>query len=514
VGGVALLGQAFDFNLLVVNMITMIGLAVGIDYSLFIVHRYREERHAGATKEEAIGRTGATASRAVMFSGGTVVIGLMGMLIIPTNIYRSLAVGAILVATLAVLAALTLLPAALSLLGDRVNAIRLPFLRQDRSSEDGFWARVANVVMAHRLVAVVGVLALLIGCASIYFSINSGLPGVSGLPEDTRSRQAFEILDEEFSAGLISPTEIAIDAQDVNAIEVKAATNELIGALDADAMFAVAGVETNEAGDLAVVSALIEGDANSDAAYDAVDRLRGEYIPAAFRGVEADVLVAGDSAQADDLFSLIGTYTPIVLGFVLALSFLLLLVVFRSIVVPIKALIMNLLSVGATYGLIVLVFQHGVGNELFGFQRTETIAAWLPLFLFAVLFGLSMDYHVFLLSRIRERFDQTGDNAASVTYGVSTTAGIITGAAAIMVVVFSAFAMGDLTELQQSGFGLAVAVLLDATIVRSVLVPASMALLGDLNWYLPKWLDWLPDIRVEGESHAPAPGVGHAVMGD
>jgi RND superfamily putative drug exporter len=427
------------------------------------------------------------------------------MLIIPTNIYRSLAVGAILVATLAVLAALTLLPAALSLLGDRVNALRLPFLRGDRGENGGFWARVATFVMAHRVVAVIAVLALLISAASVYFSINSGLPGVSGLPEDTKSRQAFEVLDNEFSAGLISPTEIVIDAPDVNTIQIQAATNELIGSLDADPMFTGARVETNEAGDLAVLSTLIEGDANADAAYDAVDRLRNQYIPAAFRGVDAEVLVSGDTAQADDLFSLIADYTPIVFGFVLALSFLLLLVVFRSIVVPVKALVMNLLSVGATYGLVVLVFQHGVGNEVFGFQRTETIAAWLPLFLFAILFGLSMDYHVFLLSRIRERYDITGDNTDAVAYGLRTTGRLITGAALIMVAVFGGFAMGDLVMLQQVGFGLGVAVLIDATIIRSILVPSSMKLLGKWNWYLPPVLSWLPRIGIEGQHGAAAP---------
>ena len=216
--------------------------------------------------------------------------------------------------------------------------------------------------------------------------------------------------------------------------------------------------------------------------------------------VEARALVTGETASEQDMFDTISTYTPIVFAFVLGLSFILLLLVFRSIVVLIKALIMNLLSVGAAYGSLVLVFQFGVGNELFGFQQSDIIAAWLPLFLFAFLFGLSMDYHVFLLSRIREQWDRTHDNASSVAYGLSSTAGLITGAALIMVAVFSGFAMGDLVELQQMGFGLAIAVLIDATIVRSILVPARMALLGDWNWYLPRWLEWLPRLQVEGPS--------------
>ena len=499
-GTAALIGQAFELSFLVVNMITMIGLALGIDYSLFIIHRFREERRSGLVKEEAIARAGATASRAVLFSGGAVIVGLMGLFIVPTNIYRSLATGAIVVAIFAVLAALTLLPAVLSLLGDRINALRLPLPRRGRSAGDegGFWGWVATVVMTHPVISVVVTVVFLLAVAAPLVTINLGLAGVSTLPEDTESRRAFETLDNDFSAGLISPAEIVVDAGDVGSQPVQRGIDDLLAALDEDEMFSAATVETNEAGDLALVSALIVGDPDADAAHDAIKRLRSEHIPAAFAGVDADVLVTGVTAQTEDMFDVIRTYMPIVFGFVLGLSFLLLLIVFRSLVVPAKALIMNLLSVGAAYGLLVLVFQHGVGNEIFGFQRTETIEAWLPLFLFAFLFGLSMDYHVFLLSRIRERFDQTGDNAASVAFGVRSTAGIITGAALIMVAVFSGFAMGDTVSLQQIGFGLAVAVILDATIIRSVLVPASMQLLGDLNWYLPSWLHWLPDIRVEG----------------
>ena len=208
-----------------------------------------------------------------------------------------------------------------------------------------------------------------------------------------------------------------------------------------------------------------------------------------------------------DYIDTMNAYLPIVIGFVLTLSFLLLMMVFRSLVIPLKAIVMNLLSVGAAYGLLVLVFQEGVGADLLGFQQSDSIAAFLPVFLFAILFGLSMDYHVFLLSRIQERFGETGDNAASVAYGLRSTAHIITGAAAIMMVVFSGFAMGEMVEMQQMGFGLAVAVFLDATIVRSVLVPASMQLLGARNWYFPRWLNWLPKIQVEGESAAPPPAV-------
>ena len=255
----------------------------------------------------------------------------------------------------------------------------------------------------------------------------------------------------------------------------------------------------NPARDLALLTVPVAGDAVSSEAQDAVKRLRETYIPAAIEGSGATVLVTGETAFNMDFFKIADDAARVVFPFVLGISFLLLLLVFRSIIVPIKAIILNLLSVGATYGILVLIFQKGVGNELFGFQQAETIEAWLPIFLFAVLFGLSMDYHVFLLSRIRERFDQTQNNTESVAFGIRSTGHLITGAALIMVAVFWGFALGDLVPLQQMGFGLGLAVLLDASIVRMVLVPASMRLLGRWNWYLPGWLEWLPDLRVETE---------------
>ncbi len=236
--------------------------------------------------------------------------------------------------------------------------------------------------------------------------------------------------------------------------------------------------------------------------------LRNDLVPAAFGSTNANVYVGGATAAGIDDTNLISDYTIPVMAFVLGLSFVILLVVFRSIVVPLKAMVMNLLSVGAAYGLMVLVFQHGIGASFFGFQKVERIEAWVPLFMFAILFGLSMDYHVFLLTRIKERFDQTHNNAESVAYGVRSTAGMITGAALIMVAVFSGFAAGEMVMFQQFGFGLAVAILLDATIVRTVLVPASMELLGDRNWYLPSWLAWLPKIDIEGKGHGAAPALG------
>ncbi|MEX2599438.1 MAG: MMPL family transporter, partial [Dehalococcoidia bacterium] len=252
----------------------------------------------------------------------------------------------------------------------------------------------------------------------------------------------------------------------------------------------------------------LPGDAVAPDAVDAVRRLRAEHIPSAFAGTNAVTYVTGSTAGTVDFFDLVNEYTPIVFGFVLALAFVLLAVVFRSIAIPIKSIILNLLSVGAAYGLMVLVTQEGIGASLFGFQQSAVVDAWIPLFLFTVLFGLSMDYHVFLLSRVRERFDQTGRSTESVAFGLRTTAGLITGAALIMVAVFGGFASGSLVMFQQMGFGLAVAVLIDATIVRSVLVPAAMKLMGDWNWWFPSFLNWVPRVGIEGEPiHVPGEAV-------
>jgi RND superfamily putative drug exporter len=435
----------------------------------------------------------------VFFSGMTVVLALLGMLIIPTTIFRSLGAGAIFVVVVAMVASLTLLPALLGLLGDRVNSIRVFRRKGDLGSENShrFWNAITRRVMARPVISLVFGAGILIAASLSYFNINTGFAGVSTLPEDTRSRQGFELLSEEFSGGMNSPIEIVVDG-DVNSPEVRGAIKDLQAELAGDDLFGPSQVRLDEAGNTAIVSAPVNADPFGRVATSSIDRVRDGYVANAFEGVDAQVLVGGDTAFNKDFFDLTDTYTPIVFVFVLGLSFLLLMVVFRSIVVPLKAIIMNLLSVGAAYGLIVLVFQEGFGAGVLGFQQVESIEAWLPLFLFSVLFGLSMDYHVFLLSRIKEHFDQTGDNSESVAYGLRTTGGLITGAAAIMVAVFSGFASGELVMLQQMGFGLAVAVLIDATLVRSVLVPASMKLLGDRNWYLPGWLQWLPRFSVEG----------------
>ncbi|HWC11004.1 MAG TPA: MMPL family transporter [Acidimicrobiales bacterium] len=509
---VAVAGQITQFSFFVTNMITMMGLAVGIDYSLFVVSRYREERHRGLDTLEAVEAAGATASRAVLFSGLTVVLALLGMILIPSTIFRSLASGAIFVVLIAVFASLTLLPAFLGLLGDRVNrlAIRRKGAQVEPGRPGGFWDRVSRGVMHRPVMSLVVGVVILLGAAYSWTDMRTGFSGVSTLPASFESKQAFDTLARDFSGGLSTPVEIAVDGR-VSDPAVEAGIQRLRDALGRDPFFGPSQLEVNDAGDLAVISAPMNGDPSSKQATDSISRIRSQYVEAAFpEGSPAEVYVGGVTAFNKDFFDLARSYMPIVFMFVLGLSFVLLTVAFRSIVVPVKAILLNLLSVGAAYGLIVLVSQKGVGAGILGFQQVDTIEAWLPLFLFSVLFGLSMDYHVFLLSRIREHYDLTGDNTESVAYGVRTTAGIITGAALIMVAVFGGFASGRLVMFQQMGFGLAVAVLIDATLIRTVLVPASMRLLGDRNWYLPRWLQWLPNIGVEGphvrsgEEHRPA----------
>ena len=497
-GLAALVGQLFDLSFFITNMITMIGLAVGIDYSLFIVSRYREERGHGFEKLVAIERAGATATRAVFFSGLTVVLALIGMLILPNTLFRALGIGAILVVVVAVLASMTLLPAVLSLMGDRIESLRVR--RRRAPDETGrFWERWTRAVMGRPVISLVLSAGLLLLAASSMFSMNGGLNGVSTLPDGLESKEAFEILATEFSGGLTSPVEVVVTGDDV------AATMESLQAeIAADGGYGAFNVDPASTGALSILSVQLLGDVNSIASQDAVLHLRADIVPAA-AAPGTEVFVGGETAITVDLLGQIDQYTPIVFAVVLGLSFLLLLVAFRSIVIPAKAILMNLLSVGAAYGLVVAMFQTDAGpewmksiGEFLGFEQVEVIEAWLPLMLFSVLFGLSMDYHVFLLSRIKERYDQTRNNTDSVAFGLRTTGSLITGAAVIMVAVFAGFAAGRLVSFQQLGFGLAIAVLLDATVVRSILVPASMKLLGDWNWYFPKWLEWIPNVSVEG----------------
>jgi RND superfamily putative drug exporter len=490
----SLIGQLMPVSFFIVNMITMIGLAVGIDYSLFIVARYREERNNGRPNIEAVTIAGATASRAVLFSGITVILALLGMLLVPAHIYFSLGLGAILAAFMAILAALTLLPAILGVAGDRVNTWRLRGLSRNSNTTGGFWDRLTNAVLARPIVWLTATAGLLILLAIPALDLKTGSAGVETFSRDLRVVQGFDILVKDFSAGLVGSMVIVVDSPTADTAEVRAGVERLQALLAKDPIFSPSEYQVNDAGNIGVLRVPVNAPSN-EVGFETVRNLRNNLIPQA--DIPADVYVGGGSAGGVDFINIGNTWLPIVLVFVLSLSFALLCVVFRSIVVPIKAIAMNLLAVGATYGLIVAVFQKGIGADLLGFTQVDSIDSWIPLFLFTVLFGLSMDYHVVLLSRIRERYDHTGNSDESVAFGLRTTAGMITGAAVIMVAVFGGFALADLPMFEQMGFGLAVAVLIDATIVRSILVPSTMKLLGARNWYLPGWLSWLPELNIE-----------------
>ena len=503
----ALVGQAFDLSVFVVNMLTGMGLALGIDYALFIVSRYREERNRGRAELDAITITGATASRAVLFSGTAFVLAMVGMVLVPDTILRSLATGAILVGIVSVLAALTLLPAILGLLGDRVNALRIPWLgrRIERSAgtEGRTWSRVVRFVMRTPLVSAAVSVAVLVALALPVLDFETGFSGIRTLPDRFPSKQGFTMLEESFGVGTVDDVQVVVEG-DVRAPEVSAGIDRIAEAVRADVEFRDVDVAIADDGQAALVEALVVGDSRDKRALASVEKLRHESVPEALGSTSAVALVTGETAETIDYRELTSKWLPIVFAFVLGLSFVLLAVAFRSVVMPLVAIALNLLSVSAAYGLLLLVFVRGFGDDLLGFSQVEVIAAWLPLFLFSVLFGLSMDYTVFLLSRIRELHSRGESAHDAVAHAVGSTARIITGAALIIIMVFVGFATGDQVEFQQMGFGIAVSLLIDATLIRLVLMPAVLALLGERAWYLPSWLDWLPHVEIEGHVEAEA----------
>ena len=509
-GLTALIAAQWELSLFVTNMLVAMGLALGIDYALFVVSRFREERASGREKTDAIAAAGATANRAVLFSGSAFVLAMTGLLLVQSTIMRSLAIGAILVGIVSVAAALTLLPAVLQLLGDGINRLRVPVLGRQIDRPAGgasrLWGAVVERVIRRPAMSLAAGVILLLAAASPVLGLNIGSAGISTLPDGLTSKQGYLALQRSFPAASAEPAEIVIDGS-VSSPEVRSAIERLEGRLAGDPRFGPVSLDVNPPGNLGVLIVPLVGDARGDRAVEAVRELRAEYIPAAFADSGATALVTGTTAENIDRSDVMSRWLPIVLVFVLGLSFVLLTLAFRSVVVAATAIALNLLSVGAAYGLLVLVFQEGVGSGLLGFQQVDVIEAWVPLFLFAVLFGLSMDYQVFLLSRIRERFSKTRDTTDAISFGIVSTARIITGAALVIVAVFAGFAAGDLVMFQQMGFGVAIALLIDATLVRSVLVPAAMQLLGERNWYLPGWLQWLPHFDVEGHTEQAAEGV-------
>jgi uncharacterized membrane protein YdfJ with MMPL/SSD domain len=498
---VAVLAHAFSLSIFVVNMLTGMGLALGIDYALFVVSRFREERGKGREKLEAVDVCAKTANRAVLFSGTTFVIAMFGMLIVPSSIMRSLAVGAIIVGIVSVVASATLLPAMLGVLGDRVDKGRIPIVGrrslEAANPEGRFWSAIVHAVLKRPVLSLTLAVSLLLALASPIFGINIGTSGPTLLPNRFEARQGFEALQNYFPGATADPVEIVV-AKGATEPPVQQALAGLRTTLAADSRFGEGQIERSPDGRVAVLSVPIRGDPSGDAAVSAVRELRSTTVPAAFDKTDAEVLVGGTTSENIDYFDSVIGPAPWVIALVLLLTLVFLTVVFRSLVLAATSVVLNLLSVGAAYGLLVLVFQDGFASGLLGFQHVDTIEAWVPLFLFSVLFGLSMDYQVFLLSRIKERFDESGDTTDAVAHGVASTARIITGAALIIVAVFAGFAAGELVMFQQMGFGVAVALLIDATIIRSVVLPAAMHLLGRWNWYLPRWLEWLPRLQVEG----------------
>ena len=479
-GLVALVSQIIPLDDIALPAIMLIGLAVGIDYSLFYIRREREERARGAGKLEAIDAAAATSGRAVLISGLTVIVAMAGMLLTGNAIFISMGLATILVIAMAVVGSLTVLPAVLAALGDKIEKVRVPLLgkRQSQARESRAWGWLTDRVMRRPVVAVVIAGGALLALALPALGMHTKLPGIESYSKDEPAIQTYLKIQKAFPAEADFAT-VVVKADDVKAPPVQ----------DAIARLKPASVEINPRGDVAAVDVPLAGSGTDDAAMKSLAHLRGDVIPAAFKGVDASADVTGAAAGTADFSATMHSKTPLVFAFVLGLAFLLLLATFRSIVIPIKAILLNLLSVGASYGLLKLVFQDGQG---------EAITSWLPLFLFVILFGLSMDYHVFILSRVREAWNGGMSSADAVAHGIKSTAGTITSAAIIMVAVFAEFATQSGLEMKQMGLGLAFAILIDATVIRGVLLPATMKLLGDWNWYLPRWLRWIPELDVEG----------------
>ena len=522
-GLVAIIGQFFEVNIFVTNMLVAMGLALGIDYSLFIVSRLREEKAKGLPHGDAILNVSSTATRAVVLSGTAFSLALLGMFLVPTTILRSLALGAIVVAIVSIGVALTFHPALLMALGDRINKLRVPWIgkrvAESAGTEGRFWGGAVRAVVRHPTVSLVASVAVLILLAVPLLGLKLGASGPSSLPDDAPGKEGLTALQRDFATGATEPVEIAIDTRAIPDAEDQIAA--LTSELENDAGFAAESAFAEEGDGVTVVAVALNAEGSSEEASAAIDRLRDEYVPEAFGDSADQVLVGGLPAENRDFFALIGDWLPIVIAFVLVLTLILLTLAFRSIVIALTAIAVNLLSVGAAYGILVLVFQEGFATDLLGFGEVDRIEAWVPVFLFSVLFGLSMDYQVFLLSRIRERYSATGDTTEAIVFGVASTARLITGAALIIIAVFAGFASGELVSFQQMGFGVAIALLIDATIVRLVVIPAAMQLLGTWNWYLPPWLEWLPHVEIEdpalterGASRAGAePGRRHSLGG-
>jgi uncharacterized membrane protein YdfJ with MMPL/SSD domain len=504
-GLVALPSSIVPIDQTVYELILLIGLAVGVDYSMFYLKREREERAAGRSAEAALAAAAATSGRSVLISGLTVIIAMAGMFLAGIQGMSAFAVGTIIVVAVAMLGSLTVLPAVLCMLGDRVERGHVPLVgRFGRYKEGGgLWCWIVSRVLRHPVVSVAVAGGLLVALAVPALQLRPVQAGVETYPQSLPSIQTYNRIQGAFPGSEI-PAEVVIKAPSIAAPEVQAAIAELEErALATGRMHEPITVEVNAAGTVADVAIPVDGAGTDAASEAALAALREDVIPATVGSLpDVEVAVTGMTAQSKDFTDKLKSSAPLVFGFVLLLAFVLMLVAFRSLVIAAKAILLNLLSIAAAYGVMVLVFQHGIGKGILGFESTAGIDSFLPIFMFVILFGLSMDYHVFILSRIREAYDRGKTTEQAIAYGISTTAGVVTSAALVMVCVFAVFATLSMLIFKQFGVGLAAAILIDATIVRAVLLPATMKLLGDWNWYLPSWLEWLPHLEA-GEVSAP-----------
>jgi RND superfamily putative drug exporter len=483
-------------------VILLIGLAVGVDYSLFYIKRWREERAAGREPSAALEVAAATSGRSVLISGFTVLIAMAGLFFAGDKTYLSFGIATMIVVGVAMLGSLTVLPALLSKLGPRVDKGRIPIVHRFRNDAGGsrLWKAILRPTLAHPAAAATLAVGLLLVLALPVFHLHTSQSGLEALPKDAPTVPTIQRVEDTFSNGNVAPAIVAIEANTDSPATKQAILGLKERALASGQARKPIEVDVNASHDVARVTIPLVGNGVDDRSNQALKTLRSDILPATVGRVPgATFAVTGNTAQSVDQNSLLKSKAPIVFGFVLIFAFGLLLVTFRSIVIALKAIALNLLSVAAAYGVLIAIFQYGWGESLFNFTSNGGIAYWLPIFLFVILFGLSMDYHVFILTRVREARDRGLSTADAVEHGITATAGVVTSAALVMVGVFAVFALMPILDMKEMGIGLAAAVLIDATIIRAVLLPASMTLLGDWNWYLPRWLEWLPRLE-PGES--------------
>jgi uncharacterized membrane protein YdfJ with MMPL/SSD domain len=486
------------------SVVLLVGMAVGVDYSLFYIRREREERAKGVAGLAALVKTAGTSGMAILISGLTVFIAMAGMLLSGSNIFISIGIGAMLMVAVALIGSLSILPAIMHELGDRINKGRIPFFGRNLSvnKEPRFWGFFLDRVLRRPWLYAASSATLLVALTLPIFKLHTQLPSFTDLPQNIPIIQTYKNLQREFPGAQV-PAVVVVKAPNVTAPDVQAQINKLkTRALASGQMFQP--IQTKISPDQTVESIAIpvQGDGSNAESKEALMTLRNKIIPSTL-GHQQDVqaFVTGQTAGTTDFNNSMKSHMPIVIGFVLLLVFVLLLLTFRSIVIPIKAVLLNLLSVGAAYGSLVLIFQHKWAEGILNFHSNGAIASWLPLFLFVILFGLSMDYHIFILSRIKEMVDNGLNTEAAVAAGIKRTAGVVTSAAIVMIAVFAIFAGLSTIDIKQMGVGLAIAIFIDATIVRAILLPSAMKLLGEWNWYLPKWLNWLPNFSPEMASN-------------